>query len=78
MSVDEITSDGKLICKNETDPNLNEIVDINDVLDIFITGNKTYTIIFRDGELWVNAKIRKTVYDKFEKLKKKRGQVDNV
>ena len=52
--------------------------DINDVLDIFITGNKTYTIIFRDGELWVNAKIRKTVYDKFEKLKKKRGQVDNV
>ena len=52
--------------------------DINDVLDIFITGNKTYTIIFRDGEIWVNAKIRKTVYDKFEKLKKKRGQVDNV
>ena len=52
--------------------------DINDVLDIFITGNKTYTIIFRDGELWVNAKIRETVYDKFEKLKKKRGQVDNV
>ena len=52
--------------------------DINDVLDIFITGNKTYTIIFRDGEFWVNAKIRKTVYDKFEKLKKKRGQVDNV
>lgn len=52
--------------------------DINDVLDIFITGNKTYTIIFRDGEFWVNTKIRKTVYDKFEKLKKKRGQVDNV
>ena len=52
--------------------------DINDVLDIFITGNKTYTIIFRDGEIWVNAKIRKTVYDKFEKLKKKRGQVNNV
>ena len=52
--------------------------DINDVLDIFVTGNKTYTIIFRDGELWVNAKIRKTVYDKFEKMKKKRGQVDNV
>ena len=52
--------------------------DINDVLDIFITGNKTYTIIFRDGEIWVNAKIRKTVYDKFEKLKKKRGQVNKV
>lgn len=52
--------------------------DINDVLDIFVTGNKTYTIIFRDGEFWVNTKIRKTVYDKFEKLKKKRGQVDNV
>lgn len=52
--------------------------DINDVLDIFITGNKTYTIIFRDGEFWVNTKIRKTVYDKFEKMKKKRGQVDNV
>lgn len=52
--------------------------DINDVLDIFVTGNKTYTIIFRDGEFWVNTKIRKTVYDKFEKLKKKRGQVDNA
>lgn len=52
--------------------------DINDVLDIFVTGNKTYTIIFRDGEFWVNTKIRKTVYDKFEKLKKKRGQIDNV
>lgn len=52
--------------------------DINDVLDIFVTGNKTYTIIFRDGEFWVNAKMRKTVYDKFEKIKKKRGQVDNV
>lgn len=33
--------------------------DINDVLDIFVTGNKTYTIIFRDGEFWVNAKMRK-------------------
>ena len=32
MSVDEITSDGKLICKNETDPNLNKSVNINDVL----------------------------------------------
>lgn len=52
--------------------------DINDILDIFVTGNKTYTIIFRDGEFWVNTKIRKTVYDKFEKIKKKRGQVDNV
>lgn len=51
---------------------------INDVLDIFVTGNKTYTIIFRDGEFWVNTKMRKTVYDKFEKIKKKRGQVDNV
>lgn len=52
--------------------------DINDVLDIFVTGNKTYTIIFRDGEFWINTKMRKTVYDKFEKIKKKRGQVDNV
>lgn len=52
--------------------------DINDVLDIFVTGNKTYTMIFRDGEFWVNTKMRKTVYDKFEKIKKKRGQVDNV
>ena len=52
--------------------------DINDVLDIFVTGNKTYTIIFRDGEFWVNTKMRKTVYDKFEKIKKNRGQVDNV
>jgi len=52
--------------------------DINDVLDIFVTGDKTYTIVFRDGEFWVNTKMRKTVYDKFEKIKKKRGQVDNV
>ena len=52
--------------------------DINDVLDIFVTGDKTYTIVFRDGEFWINTKMRKTVYDKFEKIKKKRGQVDNV
>ena len=51
--------------------------DINDVLDIFVTGDKTYTIVFRDGEFWVNTKMRKTVYDKFIKLKKKRGQADN-
>ena len=55
-----------------------EYFDINDVLDIFVTFNKTYTIIFRDGEFWVNTKMRKTVYDKFEKIKKKRGQVDIV
>ena len=52
--------------------------DINDVLDIFVTGDKTYTIVFRDGEFWVNTKMRKTVYDKFKKIKKKRGQIDNV
>ena len=52
--------------------------DINDVLDIFITENKTYTIVFLDGEFLANAKIRKTVYDKFKKMKKKRGQVDNA
>ena len=52
--------------------------DINDVLDIFVTGDKTYTIVFKDGEFWVNTKIRKTVYAKFEKIKKKRGQIDNV
>ena len=52
--------------------------DINDVLDIFVTGNKTYTIVFRDGEFWINTKMRKTVYDKFKKIKKKRGQVDDV
>ena len=52
--------------------------DINDVLDIFATGNKTYTIVFWDGEFWANTKIRKTVYDKFKKMKKKRGQVDNA
>ena len=52
--------------------------DINDILDIFVTGDKTYTIVFRDGEFWVNAKMRKTVYDKLKKIKKKRGQVDDV
>ena len=52
--------------------------DINDVLDMFITCNKTYTIIFKDGEFWVNTKMRKTVYDKFEKIKNKRGQVNNM
>ena len=51
--------------------------DINDILDIFVTGDKTYTIVFRDGEFWVNVKMRKTIYDKFIKLKKKRGQTDN-
>ena len=51
--------------------------DINDVLDIFVTGDKTYAIVFRDGEFWVNTKMRKTIYDKFIKLKKKRGQTDN-
>ena len=52
--------------------------DINDVLDIFVTENKTYTIVFKDGEFWVNTKIKKTVYDKVEKIKKKRGQVNDV
>lgn len=48
--------------------------DIEDVLDILQDG-KLYTIIFQDGEHWHHVKIRKNIYDKFEKHKKKKGQI---
>lgn len=58
--------------------NENMYFDVDDVLDMFVVENKLYTIVFEDGEIWYNVKMRKAIYDKFEKIKKKRGQVDNV
>ena len=51
-------------------------VDLDDVLDIFETEQKGhYTVVFDAGEIWLNVTMRKTVFNKFEKLKKKRGQI---
>ena len=51
-------------------------VDLNDVLDIFEAEQKGhYTVVFDAGEIWFNVTMRKTVFNKFEKLKKKRGQI---
>lgn len=51
-------------------------VDLDDVLDIFETEQKGhYTVVFDAGEIWFNVTMRKTVFNKFEKLKKKRGQI---
>ena len=54
----------------------NVYVDLNDVLDIFETEQiGHYTVVFDAGEIWFNVTMRKTVFNKFEKLKKKRGQI---
>ena len=54
----------------------NVYVDLNDVLDIFEKEKKGhYTVVFDAGEIWFNVTMRKTVFNKFEKLKKKRGQI---
>ena len=54
----------------------NVYVDLNDVLDIFETEQKGhYTVVFDAGEIWFNVTMRKTVFNKFEKLKKKRRQI---
>ena len=54
----------------------NVYVDLNDVLDIFETEQKGhYTVVFDAGEIWFNVTMRKTVFNKFEKLKKKSGQI---
>lgn len=52
-------------------------IDLNDVLDMFIKEKGKYIIAFKDGGIYYNVKMRKTIYDKFIKLKKKRGQTDN-
>lgn len=52
-------------------------IDLNDVLDMFVKEKGKYIIVFKDGGTYYNVKMRKTIYDKFIKLKKKRGQVDN-
>lgn len=53
-------------------------VDLDDVLDIFEgSKKKTYTVVFETGEIWYYVSMKKSVYNKFEKLKKKRGQTDN-
>ena len=47
----------------------NVYVDLNDVLDIFETEQKGhYTVVFDAGEIWFNVTMRKTVFNKFEKL----------
>ena len=51
--------------------------DINDVLDMFVKEKGKYIIVFKDGGIYYNVKMRKAIYDKFIKLKKKRGQADN-
>ena len=52
-------------------------IDLNDVLDMFVKEKGKYIIVFKDGGTYYNVKMRKTIYDKFIKLKKKRGQTDN-
>lgn len=61
-------------------------VDLDDILDIvpydgkiIDTNNKpSYIMIFQTGEIWYGVIMRKTIFNKFERLKKKRGQIDNV
>lgn len=51
-------------------------VDLDDVLDIFEgSKKKTYTVVFETGEIWYYVLMKKSVYNKFIKLKKKRGQI---
>ena len=52
-------------------------IDLNDVLDMFVKEKGKYIIVFKDGGVYYNVKMRKIIYDKFIKLKKKRGQTDN-
>ena len=52
-------------------------IDLNDVLDMFVKEKGKYIIVFKDGGIYYNVKMRKTIYDKFIKFKKKRGQTDN-
>lgn len=52
-------------------------IDLNDVLDMFVKEKGKYIIVFKDGGTYYNVKMRKIIYDKFIKLKKKRGQTDN-
>ena len=52
-------------------------IDLNDVLDMFVKEKHKNSIEFKDGGIYYNVNMRKTIYDKFIKLKKKRGQTDN-
>ena len=52
-------------------------IDLNDVLDMFVKEKGKYIIVFKDGGIYYDVKMRKAIYDKFIKLKKKRGQADN-
>lgn len=48
---------------------------LDDVLDIVDNKqNKSYTIIFNDGEAWVAVPLRKAIYNKFIKIKERRNQ----
>ena len=52
-------------------------IDLNDVLDMFVKEKGKYIIVFKDGGIYYNVKMRKIIYNKFIKFKKKRGQTDN-
>jgi len=48
--------------------------DLNDVLDILETDTKgCYIIVFKDGEQWRNAKLKKTVLNKFNRKEANNG-----
>lgn len=58
----------------------NEVVyfDLEDVDSILPTSNdKFYDILFLDGDVWYNAKLKKTVVNRFNSIKKKRGKIKN-
>lgn len=58
----------------------NEVVyfDLEDVDSILSTSNdKFYDILFLDGDVWCNAKLKKTVVNRFNSIKKKRGKIKN-
>lgn len=47
--------------------------DLDDVLDIIPVGN-LYNLIFNDGAILINVKLKKSLINKFEKIKKGRNQ----
>lgn len=53
-------------------------IDLNDILDILsmFTEKNRYIIIFKDGDVLYNVKIRKSILNKFEKIKNRRGQTN--
>ena len=57
----------------------NFYIDLDDVLDISPTNkSKYYSIIFKNGDFCMNAKLYKKTLNKFEKIKMKRGQKNDT